>query len=251
MLIAITGGAGRIGTVLRAGLSGFDLLPLDNRPAGGVRLVELTDEAATVTALAGVDTVVHLAAFPDEGAFERILADNIVATRNVFEAARRQGVRRVVYASSIHVDGFYSADRPTSPADPVRPDTWYGVSKVYGEAAGRLYADKHGISVVCLRLGGFQAEPLGHPGFLSLWLSHRDAVRLFRAAVTAPDIDYLVAFGVSANSRGVWSRDGWAELGYEPVDDAEAWADRYTDGPAPRYLGLEYTERDFQGWSTP
>jgi NAD dependent epimerase/dehydratase family len=95
----------------------------------------------------------------------------------------RQGVRRVVFASSIHVTGFYPAGRPTSPTDPVRPDTWYGVSKVYGEAVGRLYADKHGLSVVCLRLGGFSPDPLGHPSFLSGWLSHGDAVRLFRAVV--------------------------------------------------------------------
>jgi uronate dehydrogenase len=256
--VAITGAAGRIGSVLRAGLRDRALRLLDLRPLSAehdseqVRQVDLRDAAAAVAALAGVDTVIHLAACPDEAPFERILADNIVTTQHLFEAARQQSVRRVVFASSVHVSGFYPWGRRTRPSDPLRPDTYYGVSKVFGEALGSMYADKYGIEVVCLRIAGFATEPK-QPAYLSGWLSPGDAVRLFRAALDAPDIRYLVCYGLSANTRGFYARDGWAELGYAPVDDAEAFAHRWPEAEIrwPRHLGIEFTAPDYRGSAAP
>jgi uronate dehydrogenase len=256
--VAITGAAGRIGSVLRPGLRDRALRLLDLRPVSvehdteDARLVDLRDPAAARVALAGMDAVIHLAGCANEAPFERILADNIVVTQHVFEAARQQSVRRVVFASSVHVSGFLPWGRRTRPSDPVRPDTNYAVSKVFGEALGRLYADKHGLQVICLRIVGFAAEP-DRPAHLSGWLSHGDAVRLFRAALDAPDIRYLACYGVSANTRSFYTRDGWAELGYAPVDDAEAFAHRWPDAEAhlPAYQGMEFTAPDYRGSADP
>jgi uronate dehydrogenase len=252
--VAITGAAGHIGSVLRRGLADRPLRLLDRRPLAAeresdqVRQVDLGDPVATGDALAGVEAVVHLAACPDEAPFDRILADNVVATQHVFEAARLQSVRRVVFASSVHVTGFHRWGRLTGPADPIRPDTYYGVSKAFGEALGSMYADKYGLEVVCLRIVAFAAEPT-HPAFLAGWLSHGDAVRLVRAALDAPDIGFLVCYGVSRNTRTFYTRDGWAELGYVPADDAETFAYRWPDADAhwPEYQGMDFTDPDYRG----
>jgi uronate dehydrogenase len=122
----------------------------------------------------GVDATVHLAGIPQEDSFDRILETNVVGTYNVFEAARNQGCPRVVFASSLHVTGFYDAGERISPELPVRPDSFYGVGKACGENLGRLYADKHGLQVVCVRIGAFAERPTT-PRHLSTWLSPRDA----------------------------------------------------------------------------
>jgi len=157
----ITGAAGRIGTILRKGLSNrFDVLRLlDTSALGsaqpGEELVtaDVRDLSAMVEAMDGVDAVAHLAGIPSEDTFERILETNIVGTYHVFEAARRQGCSRVVLASSLHVTGFYEADEHIGPDVPLRPDSFYGVGKAFAENLGRLYADKHGLQVVCVRIG--------------------------------------------------------------------------------------------------
>ena len=117
--------------------------------------LDLADFAAVRPAMEGTDVVVHLAAIPSEDTFERLLQANVAATYNVFEAARQAGARRVVFASTNHVTGFYRRSERVGPADPVRPDSMYGATKVFGEAVGRLYADKWGMEVVCLRIGAF------------------------------------------------------------------------------------------------
>ncbi|MGQ0752159.1 MAG: NAD-dependent epimerase/dehydratase family protein [Betaproteobacteria bacterium] len=165
--VLITGAAGAIGTTLRAGLKGvYPLLRLsDIRPVGDLSSGEdfmsadLNDAAAVARLMPGIDCVVHLGGVPREDKWEAILANNIVGTYNVFEAARKAGVKRVVFASSNHVIGFHRAARTVDIEAPVRPDSRYGVSKVFGEALGRLYADKHGLSVACLRIGSFRQRP--------------------------------------------------------------------------------------------
>jgi len=203
------------------------LLDVDSLGAGQLgeelAVADVRDLSAVTDAMAGVDAVAHLAGIPHEDTFERILETNMVGTYNTFEAARRQGCARVVLASSLHVTGFYPAEERIGPDAPPRPDSFYGVGKVFAENLGRLYADKHGIEVVCLRIGTLAERPTT-PRHLSTWLSPRDAVELFHCALTAPDVGYTVAYGASANERGWWDLSSAERLGYRPADNAERWA---------------------------
>jgi uronate dehydrogenase len=245
--LLLTGAAGRIGSVLRPGLAGaaaeirlMDVASLDTGPGevaiqGDVRRLEDVRRA-----MEGCDAVVHLAGIPQEAAFEEILDANIRGTFNVFEAARQEGCRRVVFASSNHAIGFYPVGQEIGTDVPVRPDTYYGVSKVFGENLGRLYHDRHGLEVVCLRIGAFLAEPL-QPRHLWIWLSHRDTVQLVLRSLEAP-VGFLIVYGVSANRRSWWRRDGWGTVGYAPVDDAEAFASRVGERVPYRFQGGEMAE---------
>jgi uronate dehydrogenase len=245
-VIAVTGAAGRVGSVLARGLHG-DLRRLDLRPAPGCELLDIRDLPAVEVAFRGVDAVIHLGAIPTEAPFEDILDHNLRGTYNVLEAARRCGVRRVVFASSNHATGMYPRSERIGPDKPVRPDTYYGVSKAYGEALGRLYAEKWGVSVVCIRIGTCIERPLDRR-HLSTWLSPRDTVALFAAAVDAP-IRFSIVYGVSANTRGWWDITSARALGYEPQDDAEAYAGEVADDPSEQFdtQGGSYTSPAFAG----
>lgn len=252
--VAITGAAGRIGTAVRAGLSrdryrirAIDSVGVDDAaPGDEVVVADLRDPDATLAALKGADAVVHLAARPNEASFTEILDSNVRTTAHVYEAARQVGVRRVVFASSMHVSGFYPWGRTTAPGDAVRPDTYYGLSKVYGEGLGQLYADRFGLEVVNLRIGGFGPEPL-QPAYLWVWLSHGDTVRLVDAALGAPVAGVLTCYGVSRNTRGFYTEDGWDLLGYDPQDDAERFADRWPDAQPPEFQGMDFTASGYLG----
>jgi uronate dehydrogenase len=229
--VLITGAAGEIGRSLRTGIRGhypvqrlLDIAPQQAaEPGEEVITVDLNDRLATEAAMEDVDMVIHLAAIPHETGFDDILAGNITTTYSVFESARRAGVRRVVFASSHHVIGFYPRGETVGPDDPVRPDTFYGVSKVFGEALGRLYADKYGLEVACLRIGSFAERPT-RPRHLSTWLSPRDCLQLVRCCLDAPALGFTVVYGVSANNRSWWKDDAAASLGYRPQDNAEEFA---------------------------
>jgi nucleoside-diphosphate-sugar epimerase len=173
----------------------------------------------------GVDAVVDLAADPRVPApWESILQNNLIGTRNVFEGARLAGVRKVVFASSNHATGYYEKEGVyTTPEMPVRPDSYYGVSKAYGEALGRFFVDEYGMSVVCLRIGSFQPRPR-NARMLSTWLSERDAAQLVWRAIEA-DVPFAVVYGISNNTRAYWDLGSARELlGYAPEDDAESYA---------------------------
>ncbi|WP_181781687.1 NAD-dependent epimerase/dehydratase family protein [Pseudonocardia pini] len=231
--VLITGAAGRIGRMLRERLSGYELRLLDVEPVPGGIAASVTDLEAMVEACAGVDAVVHLGGISGEASWERIRDTNIEGTYCVFEAARRAGVRRVVYASSNHAVGFVPT-APDLPDDlPPRPDTFYGVSKVLGEALGALYHDRHGMDVVCLRIGSCFDEPHDLRG-LATWLSPNDCARLVEAALTCEEPGFRTVWGISANTRRVWSLEGGAAIGYHPVDDAEVYAAGLTAGPPER-----------------
>jgi uronate dehydrogenase len=196
----------------------------------------------------GIDVVIHLAAIADEAPWDDILKSNIEGTYMVFEAARQAGVRRVVYASSHHVIGFYPAAERVGPAHPVRPDSYYGVSKVFGEGLARLYHDKWGLEVVCLRIGCFRPQP-EDVRQLSAWLSHRDGVELVRRSVLAPEVGFTTVYGVSANTRGWWDNDeAAASIGYVPRDDAEAHAALFSPAdPAPAVHGGRFADPSYRG----
>ena len=229
--ILITGAAGNIGRTLRAGLRGrypvlrlSDIAPMD--PAGPgeeIARADLTNPAAVDAAMQGVDCVVHLGGVSTEDEFEKILPNSIAGTWNVFEAARRRGVRRVIYASSHHAVGFYRRARCIDRTVVPRPDGPYGVSKVFGEAVGRLFADKHGLTVACLRIGAFREKPADRRQ-MHVWLSPRDAVQLVGRCIDAPDYHFIVVYGVSNNVRNRYLNTGLEFLGYRPVDNSEDYA---------------------------
>lgn len=255
MAIMYTGGAGRVGTVLRAGLEGrypevrllvqspgTDLLQGETEFVGDLSDLDLLTELSR-----GVDTIVHLGGIADERSFAEILENNIVGTYNLFEAARRAGVRRVIFASSNHAIGFYPSDTKIDNKVLPRPDSYYGVSKAFGETLGRLYHDKWGLEVVNLRIGSFREAP-GEARQLSTWLSHRDAISLIQRSIDAPDVGYQIVYGVSANTRNFWENQaGIDALGWQPLDNAESFADQFTGQTAPAHQGGGYVDPDYTG----
>jgi len=231
--VLITGAAGHIGKVLRQGLRGryellrlSDIAPLGNATGSGEEVVQadVQDFAATHASMKGIDCVVHLGGVPIEDKWEKILPINIAGTYNVFEAARQQGVKRVIFASSNHAIGFYRrGERIDDTAQP-RPDTRYGVSKACGEAIGHMYADKHGIGVACLRIGTCRERPV-EIRHLSTWQSHRDITQLIYRCIEAPHLHFIIAYGVSNNPRSWWDNTAaQQQLGYVPEDSAETFA---------------------------
>jgi uronate dehydrogenase len=256
--ILITGAAGRIGTMLRSRLAApgrvlrlLDVTPIRApfEPGEEAMTASVTDMAAMTAACAGADAVIHLGGIPSEAPWDRILDVNINGTYTVFEAARRAGVPRVVFASSNHAVGFSPRESFPVPDDASpAPDTYYGVSKAAGEALAALYARRYGMDAVCVRILSCFDRPL-NARMLATWLSPDDAGRLFEACLAAPAPGFRVVYGVSANTRGGWvSLDGARALGYQPRDDAEAHAPALlaAGGPDPadpvfRYLGGEFT----------
>lgn len=202
--------------------------------------------------MTGVDAVVHLAGLALEAPFPDILTANIEGTYRLYEAARAAGVRRVVYASSNHAVGYTErpGDGSVVGADlPHRPDTLYGLSKCFGEDLAALYADKHGITTVSLRIGSCYAEPRT-VRMLATWLSPADCARLVHAAIGAELSGHHVVYGISANTRGWWDLEpGHRLLGYRPQDDAEVYAAKLlaaqgelaAEDPEFRYLGGAFT----------
>jgi uronate dehydrogenase len=194
---------------------------------------DTTDAAAVEAAARGADVIVDMAGVSDVQPFrEKLLPVNILGTYNVFEAARLAGVPRVVYASTHHVIGYYPAGQRVDEHVPYRPSSMYGVTKCFAEATGRLYADKAGLQVICLRIGFFHDRPL-EERHLAVWISHGDMARLVRCAIEAPDIRYEIVYGISHNTRRWWDLTRAREvLGYEPRDDAEAYAAELLRGPS-------------------
>ncbi|MFI2261834.1 NAD-dependent epimerase/dehydratase family protein [Streptomyces tubercidicus] len=230
--VLLTGAAGGVGTLMRELLPpyGYRLRLFDQRPVDGepdAITAELADTEALRAAADGVDAIVHLAGISLEAPFEEILRANIEGTYRLYEAARAAGVRRVVFASSNHAVGFTPRPADGSAAIPVgtprRPDTYYGLSKGFGEDLASLYWDRHGIETVSVRIGSCCPEPTS-VRMLSIWLSPADCARLLDAALTAPGVGHTVVYGSSANTRLWWDLSTTRALGYTPRDDSEPYA---------------------------
>ncbi|MEU8653128.1 NAD(P)-dependent oxidoreductase [Streptomyces sp. NPDC048737] len=230
--VLLTGAAGGLGTLMRELLPayGYELRLLDLRPIEGepeAIVADLADLGAVREAVRGVDAIIHLAGISLEAPFDRILDANIVGTHHLYEAAREEGVRRVVFASSNHAVGFTPRPRGDDPLIPVetphRPDTFYGLSKAFGEDLAQFYWDKHGLETVSVRIGSCFPEPTS-VRMLSVWMSPADGARLFHAALTAEGVGHTVVHGSSANTRLWWDLTSARALGYEPQDDSEPWA---------------------------
>ncbi|MGQ4515883.1 NAD-dependent epimerase/dehydratase family protein [Streptomyces sp. DW26H14] len=230
--ILLTGAAGGLGTLMRGLLPayGYRLRLLDAVPVEGepdAITADLADTDALREAVRGVDAVLHLAGISLESTFEKILRANVEGTYHLYEAARAEGVRRIVFASSNHAVGYTPRPAEAGALVPVgtprRPDTFYGLSKCFGEDLAQLYWDKHGMETVSVRIGSCFAEPTT-VRMLSLWMSPADGARLFHAALTAEDVGHTVVYGSSANTRLWWDLSSARALGYEPQDDSEPFA---------------------------
>jgi len=230
--VLITGAAGGIGTRLRQLLKGIypnirlsDVKrPADLAPDETFVQADLANMAEVEKAVAGVEGIVHLGGFSVEGVWDTILQSNIIGCYNLFEAARRHRVERVVFASSNHVIGYYPRRRRIGVDVALRPDSRYGVSKAFGEALGALYAFKHGLRVTCIRIGNFGDAPVDRRR-LSIWISPEDLVQLVRIGLDHPDIRYEVFFGASDNARGWWDNAEAFRYGYRPQGRGEDFRD--------------------------
>jgi uronate dehydrogenase len=226
--ILMTGASGGIGTRLRKLLPAIypDLLlsdlkaPADLGANEKFKPAELSDLAQVEAICEGVDGILHFGGFSVEGPWDAILQSNIVGCYNLFEAARKTGVKRIVFASSNHAVGFYPRHHRIGTGVTARPDSRYGVSKVFGEALGALYADKHGLKVTCLRIGNFGDKPLDHRR-LSIWLKPEDLMQLCRIGLEHPDIHFEILYGASYNERSWWDNHRAYDLGYRPTGRGE------------------------------
>ncbi|MGI8913647.1 MAG: NAD-dependent epimerase/dehydratase family protein [Chloroflexota bacterium] len=230
--VLITGAAGRIGRSLHVGLTGrYRLRLMYHRTVLPVRaneeavVADLGDLEGVRRAVEGVEAIVHLAGNPStQASFEEVLLANIVGAYHVYEAARLAGVPRVVFASTNHVTGMYERSGSLVwPELPVRPDSFYGASKAYGEALGRYYHDQYGLAVICLRIGSALPRPTNRRA-LGTWISERDMTQLIWRSIEAP-VTFGVFYGISDNTRRQWDITNARDLlGYRPEDNGEVFA---------------------------
>ena len=226
--ILLTGAGGGIGTRLRQMLPAiYPKLRLSDLVAppdlGGnehFMAADLANAAQTDAICKDIDGIIHLGGYSVEGPWQPILQSNIIGAHNLFESARRQGVSRVIFASSNHAVGFYPRHHRIGNDVQPRPDGRYGVSKVFGEALGSLYADKYGLKVTCLRIGNFGDQPIDQRR-LSIWLHPDDLVQLIRIGLEHPAIHFEVLYGASNNERSWWDNHRAHDLGYRPQHRAE------------------------------
>lgn len=231
--IVLTGAAGRLGTILRGPLSQLcdtlvssDIVESvkDLRPNETYIRADLADKAAIMALLEGADMVVHFGSIVDEAPFEELLGPNFIGAYNIWEAAHQNGLKRVVYASSIHAVGMYPKNECIGLDAPHRPDTFYGLAKCFAEDLGRMYWEKRGLEAVCMRI--LSCAPVGNARALGSWLSDGDLVHLVERAIDTPVTGFSIIYGVSANDRCPVDNSKASFLGYRPKDNAEQFADR-------------------------
>lgn len=255
--LLLTGASGVLGRVLRPSLRDLckvlrvsDLAePPPDAPGEERVACDLGDRAAAADLCRDVDAIVHFGGVSVEDAFDRILHANILGAFNVYEAARLHGVRRVVYASSGQVTGFYPTTMVVDPSMPVRPSSLYGLSKSFGENLARLFFDRYGIQSVCLRIAMCFPEPTTHR-MLRSYLSYADLRGLVHRSLVAEDVGHTIVYGVSANRDLLWRNPGAARIGWTPRDSSErfrAGVEATTPVPDPmdvqnRYHGGRFTQ---------
>jgi uronate dehydrogenase len=257
--VALSGAGGNIGRVLRPQLleRGVDL-----RSAGGSSPLEplvegedvchgdLRDPDVVDRLLKGVDVLIHLAGTSVERPLPEIISNNLLALHEVYEGARRHGVKRILFASSNHAIGMHTVDETLGLDCEFRPDGFYGLSKVWGEAMARMYWDKHGIEGISVRIGSYQKRPMEFR-HLSTWLGHDDFLHMIMQAITVPSVAYLTVWGVSANTRSYWDNAGAERLGYDPKQNAEDFAAEILKQPNPldpiaqRHHGGSFVTMDY------
>jgi uronate dehydrogenase len=229
--LLLTGAAGGLGKVLRERLVPYaGVLRVSDIAALGeakgeheeVMPCDLADKAAVDALVAGCDAIVHLGGVSVERPFEEILEGNIKGVFHIYEGARRHGARRVVFASSNHVIGFYQQDETLDAHVLRRPDGYYGLSKSFGEDVAQFYFDRYGIETVSIRIGSSFPEPLNRR-MMSTWLSYDDLVQLIEKSLFTPGVGHTVVYGMSANQNVWWDNRAAAVLGYAPKDNSEVF----------------------------
>lgn len=230
--LLLTGAAGGLGKALRERLkANCTVLRLSDREdfsAAGVGeevvRADLADADAVDSMVKGVDAIIHLGGVSVEGPFTPILQANILGVFNLYEAARKHGVKRVVFASSNHVTGFYRQNETITADHAPRPDGLYGVSKAFGEDLSRLYFDRYGIETACVRIGSSFPEPRDRR-MLATWLSFDDLHRLITACLTTPILGHSIVFGMSDNAVTWWDNSRARHIGYVPQDSSDVFRD--------------------------
>ncbi len=238
--LLLTGAAGGLGQALRQRLKAdCDVLRLSDRADLGaagdceeIVLADLADAAAVDAAVQGVGAIVHLGGVSVEGPFAPILQANILGVYHLYEAARKHGVRRVVFASSNHVTGFYRQSETITADAPARPDGLYGLSKAFGEDLSRFYFDRYGIETACVRIGSSFAEPKDRR-MLATWLSFDDLHRLITACLTTPVLGHSIVFGMSGNAVTWWDNSRARHIGYAPQDSSDIFREAVYARTAP------------------
>lgn len=228
----MTGAAGGVATLIRPHLRQItselvlsDRGDLDDLQDGEVSMpADLTDLSSMERLLEGADGLIHLGGQSVEADWETVLNANIIGLHNIYEAARRQGCKRIIFATTNHVVGFYRRQQIIDHTVMPRPDSRYGVSKAFGEALGRMYADKYGLRFLNIRIGNVGDKPLDIRR-LSIWVSPGDLTQLIQIGLTHPDLHFEVVYGASKNARAWWDNSNAYRLGYEPKDRAEDHAD--------------------------
>jgi uronate dehydrogenase len=227
--ILITGAAGDVGTHLRRELArkyrirASDLRSLKKVGSETFMRADVSKMADVLRITKGVDAIVHLGGYSVEGPWEGILSANIIGCYNVFEAARRNGVKRIIFPTSNHAVGFYKRTQTIDHRVYIKPDSRYGVSKVFGEALASLYADKYGMQFLMIRIGNVNPEPIDKRR-LSIWISPRDIAQLVTIGIEHPDIRFEIVYGISANTRAWYDNANAFRLGYKPLDNSETYA---------------------------
>lgn len=255
--ILITGAAGGLGKLLRTDLKGWceimrinDVADLGEAAADEeIVQCDLGDLDAVTDMVEGVDGIIHLGGKSIEGTFEEILNSNLRGTYNIFEASRRHGGKRIMFASSNHAIGFHLREHGLDRNSPQRPDSIYGLSKCYGEDLARYYFDKFAVESVSVRIGSCFPEPRDRR-MLATWLSPADFVRLMKCIFEADRVGVSMIYGVSNNRERWWDNTHAAFLGWEPQDSSESFRAQIEaahprpdwDDPAVRYHGGTYAK---------
>ncbi len=230
--VLLTGAAGGVGTMIRPLLAKIypemvlsDIKEVTDLASNETFIAsELSDAASIERACEGIDGIIHLGGFSVEGPWDVIHQSNIIGCYNTFEAARKAGVKRLIFASSNHAVGFYPRVHRIGTDVTARPDSRYGVSKLFGEGLGSLYSDKHGIGVLSLRIGNVGYKPLDRRR-LSIWLHPEDLVQLCRIGLEHPELRYEVMYGASLNDRCWWDNTNAYKFGYRPKHRGEDHAE--------------------------
>ena len=257
--VALSGAGGQLGRYLRPALlaHGINLRSAGGRqplvplhPGGDVTHGDLRDPANVDRLMQGVDVLIHMAGTSVERPLPEIIENNLVGLHAVYEGARRHRVKRIVFASSNHAIGMHGVTEKLDLDCDFRPDGFYGLSKMWGEGMARLYWDKHGIESVCVRIGSAIEKPTEFR-HLSTWFGLDDLMQFITACITTPHVGFLVAWGVSNNTRSYWTPTGCERVGYRPVQNSEDFAAEILRQPNPldevgrRHQGGAFASIDF------